>query len=214
MITRYPNLEAYCATPAYQSWLAQWRPDPAYATMDVWHDTETQMRDQNRPGQRVTPRQHARQRHATRLGHHLVASMGIRDRCVDIGCGDNWFRHTHPGWWGVDPHHEAHRHERLTADWWRANWGRWPHAFTCCAIHYCDQDEIHRQIAKVRGLLRPGGTAVIALNRQRIQDHSRPYDEARLYHELCQTPGMTHGAWFDTPQDSPMDGNLWIWLGQ
>jgi hypothetical protein len=157
-----------------------------------------------------TPRHQMQERHGTRLVYHLLDSLAIGDRrCVDIGCGHN----PHTALWGVDPHH-PHRDELLTPEWYRDNWGQWPHAFTCNAIHFCDQWAIAEQVAKVRGILRPGGTAVIAINRASIADCTPNYDADRLYRDLAQTPGMTRMVWFDQPQDAWMDGNVWIWLGQ
>jgi hypothetical protein len=213
MIERYGTMADYCATPLYQRWLAAWSP-PQHETIDVWHDSEADLRDMNGVNT-VTPRQHARQRHASRLAHHLLDTLEIGTHdCVDIGCGDNWFKRTYPGLWGVDPHYEHHRDELLTPEWYIDNWGQWPHAFSCNAMHFCDQDEIHHNIAKVRGVLRPHGTAVITLNRARIADRTPHYDPERLFQGLAHTAGMTRMVWFDTPQDASIDGNVWIWLRQ
>ena len=201
MIERYGSHLDYCALPQYQSWLAQWRPPPG----DIrWVDSEQEW-------QGITPRHQMQERRATRLAYHLVDSLGIGDRrCVDIGCGHN----PHPGLWGVDPHNERHRDELWTPEWYVPNWGRWPHAFTCNAIHFCGQSEIAHNIAKVRGVLRPGGTAVIAINRARIEERTRDYDPDQLWALLARTPGMTRMVWFDQPQNAGLDGNVWIWLGQ
>jgi len=211
MIHRYSSHAHYCRTPVYQQWRAQWRP-PQHVVIDRWHDTESEMHDQNGANP-VTPRAHARQRHATRLAHHLLDSLEIRDRCVDIGCGDNWFHHGHDARiWGVDPHNEAHRDELLTPGWFRSNWGQWPHAFSVNAMHFCEQSAVPDQVAKVRGVLRPGGTAVMTLNRARIADSTPDYDAERLFGALSRTPGMTRMVWMDDPADAPMDGNVWLWL--
>jgi hypothetical protein len=201
MIERYGSHLDYCALPQYQSWLAQWRPPP-----DInWVDSEQEW------PLGVTPRYLWQERHGTRLAYHLLDSLEIGDRrCVDIGCGHN----PHPGLWGVDPANERHRDELWTPEWYVHNWGRWPHAFSCNAIHFCDQDTIALNIAKVRGVLRPGGTAVITLNRARIAERTQDYDEHGLYEALCQTPGMTRMVWFDQPQEAGLDGNVWIWLRQ
>jgi len=208
MIERYQTLADYCATEGYQQWLAQWLP-PRHVEIDQWYDNESDMWDA--PG---TPRAQARERRATRLAHHLLDSLAIRDRCVDIGCGDNWAKHLQPQIWGVDPHHERHRDELLTPEWYAANWGRWPHAFTCNAIHFCDQSEIERNLAKVRGILRPGGTAVITINRACIRQFTPVYDGDRLFQRLAQTAGMTRMVWMEEPAEACIDGNVWIWLGQ
>ena len=205
MIERYPTYTDFCATPAYQRWLAQWEPPPG----DInWVDSEHEWR-----GEDYTPRHQMQARHDTRLVYHLIDTLGIGDRrCVDIGCGHN--PHRARGLWGVDPHNERHRDELWTPEWYVDNWGRWPHAFTCCAIHYCDEDTIGTNIAKVRGILRPGGTAVISINRARIADRTPDYDAERLFQGLAHTAGMTRMVWFDQPHDSWMDGNVWIWLRQ
>ena len=206
MIERYGTHDDYCATPAYQRWLATWEPPRGDI---IWVDHEQEIRGH-------TPRHQMQERHGTRLAYHLLDTLGIGDRrCVDIGCGDNVFKRTYPGLWGVDPHNERHRDELLTPEWYTHNWGQWAHAFTCNAIHFCDQDTIVHNIAKVRGILRPGGTAVITINRARIRDFTGPdYDPERLYHTLGQTPGITRMVWMDEPQEAAMDGNTWIWIRQ
>jgi hypothetical protein len=203
MIERYGSHLDYCAQPEYQRWRRQWEPP---CTDTQWVDSEQEW------PREFPPRQQVQERHGTRLAYHLVATLGIGDRrCVDIGCGHN----PHPGLWGVDPHNERHRDELWTPEWYVHNWGRWPHAFSCNAIHFCDQSVIAHNIAKVRGVLRPGGTAVIAINRARIEEwsHGR-YDPERLLTDLGRTPGMTRMVWSDEPRDAWMDGNVWIWLRQ
>ena len=203
MIERYGTHAHYCATPAYQSWLDQWEPPAGVHWVD--HESELRVSDA------FTTRELAQERHGTRLAYHLVDTLAIGDqRCVDIGCGHN----PHQGLWGVDPHNERHRDELLTPEWYVHNWGQWAHAFTCNAIHFCDQDAIAHNIAKVRGILRPAGTAVIAINRARVRDFTTGYDSERLYDTLGQTPGMTRMVWMEEPQDASMDGNTWIWIRQ
>ena len=212
MMERYPTHADYCGTDSYQQWLTQWRP-PTQVAVDRWHDTEHELYHAMRNPTNITPRAHARLRHATRLAHHLLDTLEIGDRaCVDIGCGDNWFKASYPQICGVDPHNEQHRDELLTPEWYITNHGRWPHAFSCNSMHFCDQADVAHNIAKVRSLLRPGGTAVVALNQARIQDHTRDYDPDRLLATVAETPGMTRMIWFDQPQDAFMDGNVWIWL--
>jgi hypothetical protein len=202
MIERYDSYQAYCATPGYQRWLAQWRPP---AGDIAWADCEDDLYRHH------TPRYLMQERHDTRLAYHLLDSLDRGDqRCVDIGCGHN----PHRDLWGVDPHNERHRDELLTPEWYRDNWGQWPYAFSCNAMHFCDQSEIAHNIAKVRGILRPGGTAMVAINRARIRDLTRDYDQERLRQDLAQTPGMTRMVWFERPSDASMDGNVWIWLRQ
>ena len=201
MIERYHTYTDYCATPRYRDWLARWEPPQG----DIhWLDSETEWHLSH------TPRHRMQERHGTRLAYHLLDTLSIGDqKCVDIGCGHN----PHPGLWGVDPHNHRHRDELLTPEWYVDNWGQWAHAFTCNAIHYCDQKEIAHNISKVRGILRPEGTAVIMINRARIRDCTGPdYDQNGLYATLAQTPGMTRMVWIDEPQEAGMDGNVWIWL--
>ena len=217
MIQRHRTYASYCATREYQQWLTNWQA-PTHTQVDVWHDSQVEMWDLKRQtwdkdvANQVTPRQHARQRHATRLAHHLLDTLAIRERCVDIGCGDNWFKQAHPEIWGVDPYCEQDRDEQLTPEWWIHNWGQWPHAFSCNAVHFCDQTEIVQQIAKVRGILRPAGTGLITLNRARIAERTADYDPELLCTTLGQTPGLTRMVWFDQPLDANMDGNVWLWL--
>ena len=202
MIERYLSYRDFCDTAAYRSWRSRWEP-PADDINWMDHDDDLVRHH--------TPRHRINERHGTRLAYHLLDSLEIGDqRCVDIGCGHN----PHPGLWGVDPHNEAHRDELLTPEWYIANWGQWPHAFTCNAMHFCDQDTLPDNIAKVRGILRPQGTAVIAINRARIQDFTTRYDPQRLWDTLGQTPGMTRMVWVDQPQEAGMDGNVWIWIRQ
>jgi hypothetical protein len=202
MIERYSTHADYCATPAYQQWLATWEPPEG----DInWRDCEHDYSIDH------TPRHQMQERHGTRLAYHLVDTLGIGDqRCVDIGCGHNPF----PGLWGVDPHNETHRDELLTPEWYIPNWGQWAHAFSCNAMHFCDQATMAHNVAKVRGILRPAGTAVMAINRARIEERTLDYDPDRLLRTLGQTPGMTRMVWFDQPPDAGMDGNVWIWIRQ
>lgn len=208
MIERYDSYAHYCATDTYQQWLRDWR-TPDHLRVDIWEDTIGGL---STDGARIqTPREYGLVRAASRLPFHLLDSLDMGDRaCVDIGCGLNWFKSTYPHMWGVDPHNEPHRDELWTPDWYRVNWGKWAHAFTLNAIHFCDQDTIALNIAKVRGILRPGGTAMVAINRARIEGH----EEARLWETLVQTPGMTRMVWIDRPGDAFMDGNVWLWLQQ
>ena len=214
MIERHDSYAHYCGTPAYRRWLAQWIP-PELPVTDVWHDSEVAIWDTD-----FTPRHHLRQRHGTRLAYHLLDSLAIQGRCVDIGCGDNGFRHRYPGIWGVDPYCEQDRDEQLTPEWWIHNWGQWPHAFSCNAMHFCTQAELPQQMAKVRGILAPGGTALVTINRQRIQDRTPGYDRERLYHTLSHTPGLTRMVWIDSPDSDGMpdlggmDGNVWLWINK
>ena len=212
MIERYESHADYCATDTYQTWLRNWRP-PTHTEVEVWEDT---IEDIGHDSARIeTPRQYGLVRSASRMPFHLLDSMEIGDRdCVDIGCGFNWFKRTYPRMWGVDPHNEPHRDELWTPDWYRVNWGRWSHAWTSNAIHFCHQDSMATNVAKVRGILRPHGTAVITINRARVVDFTPDYDEERLYATLCQTPGMTRMVWFNSPPSAHMDGNVWIWLRQ
>ena len=212
MIERYRHLTDYTATSQYQGWLAQWEP-PAATAVEQWVDTEwVPFLD----GDRIqTPRQWWLTRVCTRVPFHLLDSLEIGEQaCVDIGCGLNWFKRTWPRMWGVDPHNAAHRDEPWTPEWYVANWGQWPRAWTCNAIHFCDQHTIALNISKVRGILRPGGRAVIAINRARIQERTHDYDEHGLYETLCRTPGLTRMVWLDEPQDAGLDGNVWLWLRQ
>jgi hypothetical protein len=152
---------------------------------------------------------------ATRLPFYLLDSLQIGELgCVDIGCGHNWFRQFYPSIWGVDPDNRPHRDELLTRGWWRANQGRWHRALSICALHFCPQPAIRHQLARVRGLLAPGGCAVVALNRRRIEQSTqhRPYSESRLREDLGALPGLTRAVWLDEPGDAGMDGNVWLWL--
>jgi len=209
MIKQYSTPEAYCATPDYQQWLSTWHPPHG---VDQWMDSEHNMWHFGTRGQ--TPREFMMRRRATRLPYHLLDSLHMTGACVDIGCGHNPFKSSYPGMWGVDPNHEAHRDEQLTPEWWKHNWGKWRHAFTCNAMHYCDQTAILDQLAKVRGILAPGGTAVIALNRARIEDRTTNYDSTLLRETLSGTPGLTRMVWIDEPGDAGMDGNTWLWLAR
>ena len=208
---RYPDYSAFCRTDSYQQWLTGW-PQPASSGVDLWQDSGAEQRT-NDGAAIQTPRQFALTRLATRVPFYLLDSLEIGELgCVDIGCGINWFKGFYPSIWGVDPHNEPYRDELLTPEWYIQNWGRWDRAFTCNAMHFCDQDTIAHNVAKVRGILRPGGTAVITLNRARIQDRTQHYSEARLREDLETTPGLTRMVWMDTPHDAHMDGNVWLWI--
>jgi len=202
----YTDAVAFCATADYQNWRDTWSP-PRNAEVDRWVDSEPQI------WSTMTPRQQLTSRAATRVPFYLLGSLEIgRDRCVDIGCGHMWFRQFYPTLWGVDPHYRSHRDEELTPEWWTQNQGRWHRAISICAMHFCDLTEIPSQIAKVRGLLRPGGRAVVALNRARIQERTQDYQEDQLRSQLAQVPGLTRMVWLDRPRESGMDGNVWLWL--
>ncbi len=204
-VETYPDQEAFCRTPAYQQWLSQW-PQPAHAAVDLWVDHDQHMLD-------MWPRRLHLTRCATRLPFHFLDSLEIGDRaCVDIGCGHNWFPQFYPTLWGVDPNHEHHRDEELTAEWWGANWGQWHRAYSNSAMHFCQQAEIPQQMARVRGLLRPGGRAMVSLNRHITHEFTADYQEDRLRDQLAQTPGLTRMVWIDSPANACMDGNVWLWL--
>ena len=199
----YTDLQAFCATRDYQQWLNSWTPP---REMDCWVDTEAQLRD-------LTPRYQLTSVVSTRVPFYLLDSLGIGpDRCVDIGCGHNWFRRFYPRMWGVDPLNDQHRDEELTPEWYLPNWGQWPRAFSINALHFCDQAEIPNQIAKVRGLLSPGGQAVVTLNRRRIEERTAQYSAPDLEQSLQAIPGLTRMVWLDQPRDAYMDGNVWLWL--
>ena len=205
----YRDAAEFCATHHYQEWLARWQP-PQAAQVDLWvdHEQEWQLLQTT-----MTPRHQALTRWATRVQFYLLHSLEIGDLpCVDVGCGHNWLRQFHAQIWGVDPHHAQHRDQQLTPEWWIPNWGQWPRAISINALHFCDQWEIPHQMAKVRGLLSPGGRAVVTLNRRRIQELTQDYQEDRLRDQLSELPGLTRMVWLDEPSDAVMDGNVWLWL--
>ena len=205
----HPSLAAFCRTTSYQQWLAGWRP-PQDSGVEQWLDSEQELR-QPLPTPRGYLLGHHGARRATRLPFYLLDSLEIGSlACVDIGCGDNWFQRFYPTIWGVDPLYAVD--ERLTPEWWIPNWGQWPRAFSCSAMHFCDQATIAQNIGKVRGILRPGGRAMVTLNRARIRERTQGYSAAALRDILESIPGVTRGVWMDTPEDTSMDGNVWLWL--
>ena len=216
-IEQYPDLRAFCQTDSYQQWLRGWQAPIAHPAVDCWYDNEQDMWYWWRRHQ-WTPRQKYLSRVATRLPFYLLDSLQIGELpCVDIGCGDNWFQQFYPTIWGVDPHSEAHRDELLTPEWWIPNWGRWPRAFSCNAMHFCDQATIRDNILKVRGILAPGGRALVTLNRARIRDLTPDYSESALRDTLEALPGLTRMVWIDERLpggilSGGMDGNVWLWL--
>ena len=201
----YPDQEAFCQSPAYQQWLGQWR-QPDHAQVDLWLD-----HDQHMEG--MIPRRLHLTRCTTRLPFYFLDSLEIGpERCVDLGCGHNWFRQFYPRMWGVDPHHEHYRDEELTPAWYKSNWGRWPRVYSNSALHFCDQSEISNQIAKAMGLLTPGGRAWVGLNRHITQMFTADYQEDLLRSQLAALPGLTRMVWLDRPTNACMDGNVWLWL--
>lgn len=210
-VETYPDLAAFCASTPYRTWLGSWLPPPG---VDLWRDHEQDLGDWHlEPPITPTPRQRDLTRQATRLPFHLLESLEIRDLpCVDIGCGHNWFRTHNPRIWGVDPNHEQHRDERLTPAWWWQNRHRWPRAFAINSLHFCPQQEATGQVSLVLSLLEPGGRAMVALNRARIEERTPRYDESPLRQQLSQIAGLTRMVWMDSPQDAFMDGNVWLWL--
>ena len=204
---RYQDHRAFCQTDSYQQWLQGWQAPIAHLEVDCWYDNEQNLWHD------MTPRQSYLSRAATRLPFYLLDSLQIGGLpCVDIGCGENWFQQFYPTIWGVDPRHETHRDELLTPEWWIPNWGRWDRAFSCCALHFGDPIQVAQNIGKVRGLLRPGGRALITLNRARIQDATPTYSETVLQEALLGCPGLTRMVWFESPQEACMDGNVWLWM--
>ena len=210
VVQRYPSQQDYCDTEAYRSWLGSWSP-PRHCHVDLWTHSDQQYHASTLD---MTPRQRGVSIITTRMPFHLLDSLNMGSApCVDVGCGYNWFKRSYPNIWGVDPHNAQHRDEELTSAWYERNWRQWAHAFSCNAMHFHHHSEIPAQVAKVRGILRPGGTAVVALNRARIRDSSGDgYDEHVLYGDLARTPGLTRMVWIDTPEDCYMDGNTWLWL--
>ena len=206
---RYRTYREFCRTASYQQWSRDWQP-PRDGERINWVDSDDELKAEDG----YMPRLLLNERHGTRLPYHLLDTldMGTRD-CVDIGCGHNPFREVYPGLRGVDPACKDHRDElMLLPHWFRYNRGRWSHAFSCNAIHYCNQDQIHERVAQVRSILRPGGTAVIMINRARIKEQTKEWDPVRLEQELSRTPGLTRMVWIDRPEEAPMDGNIWLWL--
>ena len=211
-IDEYPSLAHYCAGPEYQKWLTEWQP-PSEAKVDVWQDDEGSIRRYFGHPEHNTPRQYGLTRYATRLAFYHLDTLQINDLpCVDIGCGYNWFKRFYPSIWGVDPDNDSYRDEKLTQEWYRYNWGKWPRLFSFNAIHFDKQQNIARNIALARGLLSSGGRALIGMNQARIKDHSPNYDPAQLKQTLQQTPGLQRMVWIHKPRDAAMDGNLWLWL--
>ncbi len=203
----YRDTEEFCATAHYQQWLSQWQP-PRGAQVDLWVDN-----DQELWRTRMTPRHQSLTRWTTRLQFHLLESIQPGHLpCVDVGCGHNWLKQFHPGIWGVDPRSPQHRDEELTPEWWVHNWGRWPRAFAINSLHFCPQREIPHQLAKLGGLLSPGGRAFVALNRARVRDHTQDYQEELMRDQLAQIAGLTRMVWLEEPRDAAMDGNVWLWL--
>ena len=200
----YPDLAAFCGRADYQQWLSQWQPP---AGVELWLDHEQQ------PAAAMTPRQKELTRRATRLPFYFLDSLEIGGRaCVDIGCGHNWFPQFYPTVWGVDPGHEQHRDAELTPAWWWHNRHRWPRALAINSLHFCPQQEVTGQVSLVLSLLEPGGRAMVALNRTRIQEHTPDYQAELMRDQLSQTPGLTRMVWVDSPRDAFMDGNVWLWL--
>jgi len=199
----YTDLQAFCSTSVYQQWLNTWTPP---REMDIWMDTESQLRE-------LTPRNRLTARVATRLPFYLLDSLEIgQHRCVDIGCGHHWFRQFYPTMRGVDPHNAPYRDEELTPAWWIPNQGQWHRAFSINAMHFCGQAQLPDQVAKIRGLLSPGGRALVTLNRARIQERTAQYSQQELAQSLRDTPGLTRMVWMDQPQEAWLDGNVWLWL--
>ena len=213
----YTDYSAFCRTDSYQQWLTGWT-QPADSGVDRWRHSTQHLGGEEFPSSSrpwSTPRQDDLTRSSTRIPFYLLDSLGIGSLpCVDIGCGFNWFKGFYPTIWGVDPRNERHRDELLTPEWYVPNWGRWDRAFSCNAMHFCDQDTIAQNIGKVRGILKPSGRACMAINRVHIQERTQHYSEARLREDLETTPGMTRMVWIDDPADAGMDGNVWIWLRQ
>ena len=207
---KFSSLEEYCNTTQYQKWLAQWKEPPG---IDQWRDNEDGINRDWGTHYEITPRQHTATRYSTRIPFHLIDSLGIgQENTVDIGCGANWFAKIYPNVFGVDPH-GIEKDELLTPDWWVNNWNKWPHAFAINSMHFFTQSQIIPQLEKVVGILKPDGTALVTLNRQRIKDCTdTDYNEKNLLTDLENYNKITRLLWIDYPHCASLDGNIWIYL--
>jgi hypothetical protein len=208
----------FCTTVSYQHWLKAWQP-PSHAAHVRWIDHELEIftkvprLDHELEIFTKVPRAAGLTSWTTRMAFYLLDSLEIGDRsCVDVGCGENWFKRSYPSVWGVDPLLPQHRDEELTPEWWIPNWGKWHRAFAINSMHFCTVGDVAQQMGKMRGILAPGGKAIVTLNRQRIKDITPDYSETLLYDILCPLPGLTRMVWLDQPIDSCIDGNVWLWF--
>jgi len=201
---QYPDQETFCQTESYKNWLSQWSPRDK-TKVDRWFDHVGKF-------DYYTPRQREASRSSTRLPFYLIDSIEVKDLdCVDIGCGPNFFKSFYKNIWGVDPKGEF-KDEELSPDWWISNWGKWSKAYAFCSMHFWPQHEVADYVSKVRGILKPGGTAVVALNRARVKDRSPDYQDSILKDNLLKVDGVYRFVWIDSPEDSGMDGNVWLWI--
>jgi hypothetical protein len=198
-VQHLPSQLDYCATDCYQSWLAGFKP-PAEWPVDVWMDSEQSQ-------WQWTPRRHAQTRWATRLPFHLIDSiLPIPSQSVDIGCGEHLFGTAYPGVTGVDLRFASD--DWLDSAWWHQNRDRWGWAWSICALHFvADWAGLAHNIAQLVSVLRPGGRAFVAINRECV---ARP-GTAEV---LAGWPSVDRVIWLDQPHNAPMDGNVWIWISK
>jgi len=194
----------FCQLEEFQAWQRTWVcPHPEYRWLndhsESWHSS-------------MTPREQLATRWLSRIPYFLLSTLEIADHpCVDLGCGGNELKWSEPNIWGVDPRNPQAA-ETLTPDWYITHWGRWHRVFSVNALHFHPVTEIADSVGKAAGLLVPGGRAVIALNRMRIQERDPAYSDESLRAALETVPYLTRAVWHTEPQDASLDGNVWLWL--
>lgn len=151
---------------------------------------------------------------ATRLPYWLLDSLDLQDfSCVDIGCGENIFTEYNSKIWGVDPNHPEHRNEELTPEWYITNWNKWDRVFSLCALHFWPQQQCCEIIdEKIQGIMKQNGKALVSLNRERIKERTINYDPDLFKTQISNLQGINKVIWIESPEDAPMDGNIWMWF--
>ena len=208
---KYSTIREFCLTPEYQTWQNQWQP-PTYD--GTWFNDPNDLWDIWN-----TPREHIWYATASRIPYYLLDTINIdTKRCVDIGCGGNFLRLKNPNIWGVDwtCNTSTTQDEELTEEWYDENYEKWPNAISMNAIHFAPSQKISESLSNIENILIPGGAGVVTLNRARIQDnHSDDtYTDELLIEQIFSISTVTRVIWFDSPNEAPLDGNVWIWINK
>jgi hypothetical protein len=206
---KYASIKEYCKTLEYQTWQNQWQPPVNDIT---WFNEEDDLWDTYH-----THRQKIWNKCASRIPFYLLDTIEPgTNRCVDIGCGGNFLNQHNLNVWGVDCTNNTStiQDEELTLTWYDDNYEKWSKAISMNAIHFYPVQEIGESLSNIENILTPGGTGVVTLNRGKIEKCSDTYTDELLIEQISTISTVTRVVWFDSPEESYLDGNVWIWINK
>jgi hypothetical protein len=211
-LENYSTIGEFCHTTEYQTWQNQWQPP---VNDVIWFN---ERHDLQKLLVWNTPREYHWNRTASRIPYYLLDSINIdTEKCVDIGCGDNFLSWHNSHIWGVDTH-SPKQHEELTSTWYADNSEKWSKVISINAIHFCPVQKIGESLSKIESILTSGGSGVVAINRARIKELSNlstgTYTDEVLIEQIRTISSVTRIVWLDEPKDSPLDGNVWVWINK